>query len=617
MAKKKSTTAKKSSGETATSTAPPAPTHATLQTSLLRCAALCVASKSTLRSSDLPRVSDTPLEDVPTHDQILHDARELFKRIGTTANALALAVKVTPENAKASKNSGTSGSSSTSSTSGPPPSGPGSPLVGLDAASIAAAQAQLDTLTSELLPKLVYVSRKASKESLVRHGKLTPEQNVHEPYANWGGLGQSFAKAINRAVREVVDSVDAFVECFMDLKTRAAVLAAEQARYRSAIERGLEESGFSARPAAHPRIENLTPAQLRKRALIRYDALYKLCDRLADPSPPTDHLFNVQAYSAFIKGGNKNVRADGKEADKGNVGHDGDDDDDEEDDADKLDRFELSLTKGFMNEHNQGLPRDNWEALRRYHQTRSEQLQDAVREIREVLRWGEKNAGKEGEEKDKKPAGTRPDADAQADGLDELDEFDDLTMDDYTFSDVERAKRAIPVVEQVFQAHALIGKLFADPAVRAGFTDVPHDTYDKLAEQAEILVEDIDEMLGYCIYAGDAVTDARQAAEDAADDKRGVIADDKEWEKREADRKLNGDHRPYDPAVAKEIAENAEALFAEYLVAFANSGIELARQGVMVALGDEVFDPLEKLEVSIEEACKVAVGADRYADYSL
>ncbi|KAK0539458.1 Kynureninase (L-kynurenine hydrolase) [Tilletia horrida] len=645
---------------TAPAAQPPAPTHGSLQVALLRCAALCVASKSTLRSNDLDRVSTTPLEDVPTHGQILFDARALFKRLASTANALALAVKVSAAETKAEA-AKIKAASSTSTATASNQSGPGSPLAGLDSGSIAAAQAQLDILTTELLPKLVYVSRKCTKESLVQHASLPAGQSNTQ--ASWGGLGQAFAKAVNRAVREVVDSVDAFIECFMDVKTRAAMLAAEQARYRAAVDRGEEEMGQPARPQAHPRINDLTPAALRKRALIRYDALYKLCERLADPNPPADPPLSVESYADLLKGSSSSKK---NKDDKGDDDDDDDDDEYAEDDADKLDRFEVTLAKNFMNEHVRGLPRDNWEALQRYHVTRAEQLQDAVREMGDVLRWAKKKKEEEEEkkkEKERKEGGddgeegstAAAEAGSGAGGMQnctdsDLDDFEYLALDEYAPADVDRAKRALPVVERVVRVHTLVGTLFSDPAVRpqggaagpppparagAGGASMGYEAYDKLAEQADVLLEDVDELIGYSIYAGDAETDARQVAEDAEEDRLksaaaaaaggakgdAAPAAGKTWEEKEEDRKKNGDHRPFDPAVAEALAEDAESLFAEHLVAFAQSGAELAKQGAVAVVGagaggSELVITFKTLADEIEAECKTAVGPDVYEDYA-
>ncbi|KAE8227285.1 hypothetical protein CF319_g238 [Tilletia indica] len=613
MAKKKSAAAKKSTGANTGSTAPPAPattssssttaaaakpapaitTHATLQVSLLRCAALCVASKATLRANEMP-ISNTPLDELPTHEQILNDLRVLFKRLGTTANALALAVKVS---AAAASTKGSSASQA---------GGPGNPLVGLDSESIAAAQDQLGVLTTELIPKLVYVSRKVTKESFVTHTSEQGSQTTTTSYQHMGGLGVAFDKAINRAVRETIDTVDAFIECFMDLKTRSALLASEQARYKAALEFG-DELDAPPRPPAYPRMENLSPAELRKRALIRYDALYKLCERLADPAPSGDCPILQSDYKHLH---NKEGGSSGGDADADDLAdlhyHDSD----------------VGEVVSYMEPHLLGLPRDNWDALQRFHSTRDEQLHDAVREIRDVLRWAKRNgieagtAGGDGadkgesippkkEEEEKKKKETVEDEDD-----DEFDDtFDDMALDEYAPADVDRARRALPVVENVLKAHDLIGLLFRDPKARATFEKVSRNLFDNMSEHADELVTDVDNLLGYCIYAGDPVTEARQAEEEEEEESG------KTWEETQKERKEHGDHRPYDPQVAEQLARDAEDIFADHLIDFARTGKELATQGMEVAVKEDVLSRLSEVVEKIETTCKHAVGLERYNSF--
>ncbi|KAE8266935.1 hypothetical protein A4X09_0g5417 [Tilletia walkeri] len=606
MAKKKSAAAKKSTSTSAT-TAPPAPsssttttaaaakpapaipTHATLQVALLRCAALCVASKATLRANEMP-ISNTPLDELPTHEQILNDLRVLFKRLGTTANALALAVKVSAAAAS------TKGSSASQAGAG----GPGNPLVGLDSESIAAAQDQLGVLTTELIPKLVYVSRKVTKESFVTHTSEQGSQTTTTSYQHMGGLGVAFDKAINRAVRETIDTVDAFIECFMDLKTRSALLASEQARYKAALEFG-DELDAPPRPPAYPRMENLSPAELRKRALIRYDALYKLCERLADPAPSGDCPILQSDYKHLS---NKEGVSSGGDADADDLAdlhyHDSD----------------VGEVVSYMEPHLLGLPRDNWDALQRFHSTRDEQLHDAVREIRDVLRWAKRNgieggagADKGGEEIPIKKEKEEKAKDEEDHDSEFEDMFDDMALDEYAPADVDRARRALPVVENVLKAHDLIGLLFRDPKARATFEKVSRNLFDNMSEHADELVTDVDNLLGYCIYAGDPVTEARQAEEEEEEESG------KTWEETQKERKEHGDHRPYDPQVAEQLARDAEDIFADHLIDFARTGKELTTQGMEVAVKDDVLSRLAEVVEKIETTCKEAVGLERYNSF--
>ncbi|CAD6888801.1 unnamed protein product [Tilletia laevis] len=584
-----------------TSTTPAPASHTTLQTSLLRCAALCVASKSALRSQEIP-ISNTPLDELPTHEQILSDARALFKRLSSTANALALAVKVSGAQSKVDSAKGTSSAGQ---------AGVDNPLAGLDSGSIAAAQAQLDLLTTDILPKLVYVSRKVTKEGFVQHDSHTDDQGPHNSCAHMGGLGQAFDKAINRAVRETVDSVDSFIECFMDLKTRSALLASEQARYKAAVQRG-DEMSTPPRPPAYPRIENLSPSALRKRALIRYDSLFKLCERLADPTPPAESPIVASDYKHLFKS----------------------DEDEGEDAGDRINEFEVTLAQNYMQAHIRGLPRDNWEALQRFHDTRTHQLGDAVREIREALIWSEQketeDAAAEGgapkqtavvkkdepaaedEEEDDDDDEDEDDEDDDDDFEDDFDDLDD--MDEYAAADIDRAKRALPVVENVIRAHNLLGTIFRDPAARLSFAEVPRYLFDNLSEQADDLVADVDNMIGVCIYAGDAVVDARHAAEqlglkEGKKENGDGDGDDDKGKKGEEEGKTGG---PYDAAIAEELEEDAEMVFAEHLVAFAQNGMAIATHGIEVAVREEELTALAKVAEQIEATCKEAVGEERW-----
>ncbi|KAK0544424.1 Kynureninase (L-kynurenine hydrolase) [Tilletia horrida] len=604
MAKKKTTTttAAKKATPAATSSSSGDSSHASLQIALLRCAALCIASKSTLRSNDLSPLSSTPFDEVPSHQQILHDVRSLLKRAGTTANALALALKVSASQATAAAaaNAAKSESQSTSDSQTVPSTqpGPGSPLAGLDSASITAALAQLDTLTTDIIPKLVYVARKALKEKLVLN---IPENQPPgaEQKQEWAGLGRAFAKSVANSVREVIESIDSLVECFMDLKTRAAMRASEQARYRKAVEEGEEESEAPPRAQNSAKMEDLTPAQLRKRALIRYDALYKLCERLADPSPPPDPALTAESYKNIIKRAAEEEEREGK-AEAGGA----------DQNVDRLDAFEVSMTIKSVDEFARGLPRDNWNALQREHLIKSEQLNDVVREVKQVIRWSE-SQGKEGAKSSESGPASKSKREDDEDDLDDLG-IDDMFLDDeWTAADAERARRAIPIIENVRKVHNVIGRIFFEPGLRAEPESLGSGTFDMLSDDAEELLQTVDELMGYTIYAGDAVTEAKgiHADDEKEDDPEG-------WEAKEATRKETGEEAPYNPMVAEEIAEDSENLFCEQLIFFAQAGAALAEHGIgAVAPGSDVIDGLQQAANAIKEDCKKVVGEERWARY--
>lgn len=199
-----------------------------------------------------------------------------------------------------------------------------SPTQGLDAASIAAAQQQIDAMTNDLLPKLVFLAQKASKERsvyVVREpntadtadaaataseerrkmeemakemgGKvmtgaelgLTPAASAssaqYVKQANLG-IGATWARILRVHTQDVLQSVATLGEACMDSRTKKAVRAAQRARDRFD---GVQSSG--------EKESTEEEVATREQCLAKTAAVWDACDQ-AVKSLPTDNLAAVK-----------------------------------------------------------------------------------------------------------------------------------------------------------------------------------------------------------------------------------------------------------------------------------------------------------------------------------
>lgn len=269
-----------------------------LQSSLVRISIICASSIQSLREPVSPTIlpaDETSLP--PTADklssQIVSDLTQLLTLIQKHTTNLALALKPSAKS---------SSSSSTASTNGAV-----SPVSGLDARSLEAAQAQIVSLGSDLLPKIVFLAKKACKDRQVFQQRPKADQNdpaqieqrrkLQQLAKEMGGqlmsadqlalppsqrdhldkklefsLGNSFATEIRSAVEDVIGSIADLLHSLLDDRAKKALQHASQARDRAdglaTLSKKLDSLNLSA---------GTDPAELRKRTLAANNLVWETC----------------------------------------------------------------------------------------------------------------------------------------------------------------------------------------------------------------------------------------------------------------------------------------------------------------------------------------------------
>lgn len=234
-------------------------TSKSLQSTLLRLCLICASSQSALRE-EIPITileHDTPSSSYPGNqlaNQIRNDTLSLFSLIQKHTTALTLALKPTSKNSN--------GNHSTTSTSNSH-----SPTSQLDSASLKAAESQLQSLLSDITPKLAFLVLTAMKSRAIYRAEkesatllseeeqkmrkqveamggtvYTSEQlglkkessKIPTEAVRLGGLGNSWANQLRMIVEEAFEKMGSLAESFMDQKTLDAVDAAQRARQKKA-----------------------------------------------------------------------------------------------------------------------------------------------------------------------------------------------------------------------------------------------------------------------------------------------------------------------------------------------------------------------------------------------
>ncbi len=275
-----------------------------------------------------------------TTAQLRKDLLTLFALVKKAATQFSLAVR--PESTGKGKSQA------------PPPSSSSSlsPLAGLSASSYAMAKTQLETLTADLLPKLVYLTQKARQEASVyvrveppstsspskdqeAEGSAAPTAAQEEERKNMealaqqlggvvmtgsqlglttsgprirrrvGGHGSLWASSVVRSVRQLLDQLDAFAQAAMDEKTktvmesaydklidRRAAELAHDADVQEAV-RGIRKDRQREREkkAKRDAVRKQTVEELRAILLEQTAAVWSLCDQATGGSsvPESEH----------------------------------------------------------------------------------------------------------------------------------------------------------------------------------------------------------------------------------------------------------------------------------------------------------------------------------------
>ncbi|KAJ1018136.1 hypothetical protein NDA16_005002 [Ustilago loliicola] len=274
-----------------------------LQSSLLRISIICASSIQSLREPVQPTIlsadqasSSSSLP--PTADklssQIVSDLTQLLTLIQKHTTNLALAIKPSAKSSSSTSTTSSNGSSI-------------SPVSGLDAKSLEAAQAQIISLGSDLLPKIVFLAKKAWKDREVFQQQPKVDQNdpaqieerrkLEQLAKEMGGqlmsadqlglppsqrddlekkleysLGNSFAREIRSAVEDVIGSIADLLHSLLDDRAKIALEQASQARDRAdglaAVSKKFDSLSLSA---------NTDPAELRKRTLAANNLVWETC----------------------------------------------------------------------------------------------------------------------------------------------------------------------------------------------------------------------------------------------------------------------------------------------------------------------------------------------------
>ncbi|EST08706.1 Aminotransferase, class V/Cysteine desulfurase [Kalmanozyma brasiliensis GHG001] len=465
-----------------------------LQSSLLRISIICASSIQSLREPVQPTI--LPADDdqassssvPPTADklstQIVSDLTQLLTLVQKHSNNLAVALKPSAKASSAAKATANGSSNDVVS-----------PVSGLDAKSLEAAQAQIVSLGSDLLPKIVFLAKKAWKDREVFQKR--PQANQNDPAQieerrkleklakEMGGqimsadqlglppserddlekkleysLGNSFAREVRSAVEDVIGSIADLFHSLLDDRAKKALENASQARDRAdgviaGVSKKLESLSVNG---------NDSPAELRKRTLAANNLVWETCakyigERNADGTPRT--LTSIAPNGVRTK------------------------------------------------VHVKGLSRSNLEACKRSWSNRVELMRDGLQEL------------KEGIEADQSQTGAAVDAG-------EADEFSFPDATPLSPEQKDRLRQLSNLVKMGNLTHENILKEIAksDPA-KSG---IDLDEVEELGKQLE---EAQDELVAACLYgeadAGlevkmfdhdaeeDEDTDANEAAGDDAD----------------------------------------------------------------------------------------------------
>ncbi|WFC98162.1 kynureninase [Malassezia yamatoensis] len=243
-----------------------------LQSTLLRLCVLCATSLQAMHPSQAAQ--ETVDNDVATQDgarlcgQIYNDTIALLQKATKDCTGLSLAMRIAKGKVQDDSD----------------------PLEGLDDSSVNAAAALLQSLASDLVPKLVFLTNLAQKnqtvynladsaardESIKEMQKLGAQivygEGAKGSKALSASVGKYFAHEITNAMSEVVEIIAQLCQSFMDLKTRT-VLERAQAR---------REASPSIKKTSIDRPSRGLTLSLTKR-------LWKLCDSLSAETGAKDN----------------------------------------------------------------------------------------------------------------------------------------------------------------------------------------------------------------------------------------------------------------------------------------------------------------------------------------
>ncbi|PWN48391.1 kynureninase [Violaceomyces palustris] len=278
-------------------------TERELQSTLLRLTVICATSIQSLRDPIPPNIV-TDTSDLPESSQLarqIHsDLISLLRLTQKFTTSLALALRQSSKQQRDADQSNTNHDDPESF----------SPVSGLDAASLQAAKAQLESIASEVVPKMVFLAKKAWKDrsiytlprdrtrsdneerrrlqelakSMGGHVMSAADLGMpssHEPPSNAiklvrPSLGEAFAREVRTAVEDILSHLSELFHSFLDGKTRSALEKASKARDRADGIRPPPSSGGS-RQQAQACVGSV--AEARKRSLAINNMIWESCEK--------------------------------------------------------------------------------------------------------------------------------------------------------------------------------------------------------------------------------------------------------------------------------------------------------------------------------------------------
>ena len=412
----------------------------------------------------------------PTADklsaQIVSDLTQLLTLVQKHSNNLAIALK---PGAKASSPTAAPAANGSSTTAV-------SPVSGLDPKSLEAAQAQIVSLGTDLLPKIVFLAKKAWKDREVFQHRSKSDENdpaqiqerrkLEQLAKEMGGqlmsadqlgmppsqrddlekdlrysLGNSFAREIRSAVEDVIGSIADLLHSLMDDRAKKALKHASQARDRAdgliaGVSKKLESLSVSA---------NADPAELRRRTLAANNLVWETCAK-------------------YI--GERN--------------------------ADGTTRTITSVAPNGVRTkvHVKGLSRSNLEASKRSWNNRVDLMRDGLQELKEGIEADQSHTA------------------AAAHEVDQAEEFSFPAATPLSPEQKDRLRQLSNLVKMGNLTHEIILKEIAKST--ASRTNIDLDEVEELGKQLE---EAQDELVAACLYGeADAGLEMKMFDHDAEDD---------------------------------------------------------------------------------------------------
>ena len=310
-----------------------------LQSTLLRISIICATSIQSLREHADPTILPADATQLPPlaaqlSEQIIGDIKQLLTLAQKHTTALSLALR--PSSSSSASVNGSSNHDD----------GIFSPVSGLDRDSLDAAKSQIQALGTDVIPKMVFLAKKAYKDRAVYQldPQLAAAQKAErarlEQVAKEAGaqllsgqdlgmgqdtsaarklvahsLGNAFAREVRAAIEDVLATTAELLHSFLDSRTRAVLHNAQNARDKRDGIPQAASSTLANDDASAPK----SVKEARQKSLELNNRVWEACtkyigQRAADGSPTT--LVSVGPSGNRIKVQVKGLSRDNLEASK-------------------------------------------------------------------------------------------------------------------------------------------------------------------------------------------------------------------------------------------------------------------------------------------------------------